>query len=216
MTTDSWSSVRRGISLVYYGLVVAVVTVSLLFLNGLMGPTGWGRILPVLMLAAGVMSLVGKLYCLGVPEKTGTKEIILAAVGLDIAGTVLGLARYVAVVPPFVGAVGSLMALVAPVLFLVFLMRLAESINQPALSEQAASVLRIGIGGIITWLLAFVGTLVFPPLALVIIIALPLMLIGFIRYVSLLGRMKAALVPRRRTRKRAVSNTVSSQAGSIA
>jgi hypothetical protein len=128
------------------------------------GGGGFGPAVPILVVmglvmvlafVGNIMGLVGRIFCLAIPpEAQGAKARITLSVVFEVCGLVNGILVNVdnlgtQLLPPAAkiaaAAGGSLIQIAAVVLFLMFMMKLAEFIRRRHLSEDAASVLKLFI-----------------------------------------------------------------------
>jgi hypothetical protein len=200
MTAGSFRTLRLGITLVFYGLLLLVAALLLSILAPALAftiesPSPFLALLivPILLITASIIGLVGKILCLTTPDETGGKQIVYMAVILDVCAALINLMGLVVTIPKFLDSISTLLGLTAFILFLVFLRQLALFLKDSVLAERAAGVLKLGVGIVITLVVAILGVLFFPPLVLVSIVTLILGIIGFILYVMLLGGLKQRL-----------------------
>jgi hypothetical protein len=200
VNNGSYGTLRLGISLVFYGLLLLVAALVLSILSPVIAliiespiPILALFIVPIIIVAARIIGLVGKVLCLAVPDETGGKQIVYVAVILDVCAALINLAGFVVIVPKFLDSISTLLGLTAFVLFLVFLRQLAVFLRDSVLAERAAGVLKIGVGIVVTCVIAILGALFFPPLGMIAIVTIILGLIGFVLYLMLLGGLKQRL-----------------------
>jgi hypothetical protein len=200
MASGSYRTLRLGISLVFYGLLLLVAALLLTILTPVLAFTIESPspflalfIVPILLIAASIVGLVGKILCLAAPDETGGKQIVYVAVILDVSAALINLVSFVVPIPKFLDSISTLLGLTAFILFLVFLRQLAVFLKDAVLAERAAGVLKLGVGIVVTLVVAILGMLFFPPLVLISIVTVILGVIGFILYLMLLGGLKQRL-----------------------
>lgn len=191
--------VRTGITLVYCGLVLILLTflATVPLPEAMRGSSGVALLLTGLILAASLMSLAGKVLCLSVPSGSRLAPLIYASIGLEIVSTLVQVGARLSLVPANVAGAGSLGGLVAAALFIVFLWKLAAYIRRPDLVRTAAGVL---VPGSVLFLLAVglfvtavLGAGVPEVVAVLVIFFLVFSLWTVVRYSTLLTGLKSAL-----------------------
>jgi hypothetical protein len=129
----------------------------------------------IISLVTPVLGFVGSLLCLWVPQKTGTKPLIIASFSLDCASSGLMLLSGIMLLSAGLGSVSGgspfalvtagaggilfllspLMAFAAYVLFMLFLRKLAYYLDDDSTGDEAISVMiltiAVGLGGVITF-----------------------------------------------------------------
>ncbi|MEK6235969.1 MAG: hypothetical protein N2C14_14775 [Planctomycetales bacterium] len=140
--------VGQGLSLVYFGIIFVLLGVT----GGAFGSMiaaflslefAIGGILVVagLMIFAGVvMNFVGPVLCLAVPDETGAKELILAAVFLQVLNPAAALAQFV-LGSPVLGLLGALAGAIGMICFMLFLRQLAFFIEREDFAQRASNLL---------------------------------------------------------------------------
>jgi hypothetical protein len=194
MSTESLRPLHRGISLVYYGLYLIVASILVAMVGGgvAAGVAGRAGALTVMILVGGmvfvgtVLGFAGRVVCLNAPDDLSGKNLIYVAVILDVICLAITAAGWFTTLPGIADQLHSLLALTATILFLVFLKSVAAYVSDSESERRAGNVLKIGVGVFFTML---VGVF-FPPLLL---IALLLMLVGFVVYVLLLMGLRTSL-----------------------
>jgi len=194
------AGVSRGISFVYYGLYLIVASILVGMLGGgLAGgmvasgsSAGVGLGIIVIFLVGAMIFLgticgfAGRIMCLEVPDGFVGKRAIYGAVAFDLASLAITLTGWSTQLPPVADLLYSLMGIAATILFLVFLKRVAQHINDQKSEQRAGNVLKIGVGIFVVIILsAFL-----PPLLL---IAGVLLLVGFVMYIRLLISLRESL-----------------------
>jgi hypothetical protein len=107
-----------------------------------------GPLAAPLVVLCGALVLIGRIFCLAVPRKSGCLGIIRGSVLCTLIGfllmlIVLAFLRY----DPDLIAVFfiPLFALAGEILFLIFLRRLADHVGRPRLARRARSILIAGL-----------------------------------------------------------------------
>ena len=202
-------TVRRGISLIYWGIILMVLTAIVAFVGAialgvnLQNPAGLpdaqSAALFLILIGAAffagyVMTFVGKIMCLAVPGEVGASGLIFTSVGIDVVALLVTVAGFLTDVPDEVTSLLNLAGLVSTILFLLFLRRLAAYIRRDDLARRARNVLIIG--GLLFVMAALTATTALARLeaaaALGLVFAV-MLLVGFVMYVNLLGSLKEAL-----------------------
>ena len=188
--SDALLKVSKGFKLVYIGLILIVlalvvgivgaVVISRAVAGANPGPGGaagalgvmevllWAVIL--LMLAGSITGLVGRFFCLAVPERVGAaKPMIIISVVLELVAlgaSVLNNANSLAggrILPltasAILGGVGAVLSIVSAILFLLFTRSVATYIRRYELADKAMSVLKLW-GACVACYLAALGFIV--------------------------------------------------------
>ncbi|MBW3543321.1 MAG: hypothetical protein KY476_23960 [Planctomycetes bacterium] len=146
--------VRLGLTLVMLGLVLTgVVVIGSLVVPRLLEPDAALRFVQWLIamaIVAGVASVVGRMLCLVVPEKSGGRPFIYGAVACDVTSVVLNIVHWTAGLPSWLEQLDELITLGALVLFVLFLVRLAVYLKLHEAAKEAETLLGWGI-----WLFIF-------------------------------------------------------------
>lgn len=192
--------VYRAVTFVYYGLYLTVVG----FLVGVVGSgiacgsinsgssggfsTGMNivRAAGIMIPAGAVLGFVGRIMSLDCPEDFSGKKLIYGAVFFDVIVITLRVMSWFTTLRPIVETLSQLSNLAATILFLVFLKQVAQYIHDAKSEGSAANVLKIGLGVFVSMLLG----IFLPPLFL---LAILLLLIGFLAYIMLLIRLRESL-----------------------
>jgi hypothetical protein len=202
--------VSTGLKLVYTSLVLAVLTfLGMFFLGiyiGVAGARGPGIELfqsPVFLYGligvgylGNILAIVGKIFCLDVPEKVKATGLIYAAVALTVVGLALGFAKsFLGVSFGAADSIASLLTVAGYVCFLVFLGRLAEFLND---SRQVARARFVLTGSILTGAIgvAYIVGLIAVGKDMPPIVSLALFVVGifalilFVSYANLLNDLR--------------------------
>ena len=192
-------SVSGGVNMVYLGLylivlgVVAVIVGPRLVVTApqvglLVVGSGW-----LMLIVGAIMGLVGKIRCLSVPDAVQTWGVIYTAVLCDVLVLLIGVADNLVVLPTIVRIAHGCLALLAFVLLVIFLKRVAVHIKDLQSQDRARSLLNLSIMTPIV----IAACWVVPLLA---IVALILLLVMLFIYIRLLLSLRVSL--RRRMSRR--------------
>lgn len=208
-----------GLSLVYYGIVLLLLTLILSIpITFVIGPTenvglvliGFGA----MTFIAGVMMFVGQIVCLAVPVQTGARAYIIVTVLLQVGGFLQALLQVIEQYAPQVQVPLPLMLLLnllsalSIVFFVLFLRELSLSIRRNDLARRAITILILGAVVFvfaIVWIFgpmiaAFYTTLV-PTGPGAWLLGGPLLAIGalicFVMYANLINAVRKVLLRRR-------------------
>lgn len=159
------NKVANGIKLVFWGSVMMVFAGVMGAFAGplttLMGP----EFLLVaaaasffIQVAGGILSIVGRVFCLAVPPQVGAKGLIVPAVALDGLGILLGVLIGTGGMEPAIGMLGAgLAGFVTFLLFVLFVRKVALSLKRRDLADDAKMVLiMIGVTFLSVFALAFI------------------------------------------------------------
>ena len=210
--TDDWvqsdsSSLRYtklGLSLVYYGIVVLLLSLIFSFLGPLALRAGGAAGLSLIGVAVfGVMIgafliFVGPLFCLTVPAETGARDLILGSVVFQFGNVIQAVLQRFAphAISVIAGLVLNVSGLIGAILFVLFMRKLAQFIRRGDLADRASRVL---IGVVVVAILAFVllGGM-FAGFTVTVLLGFVLLiggLIVFVMYANLVNVLRKALVP---------------------
>jgi hypothetical protein len=188
------NSVSRGVNRVYIGLFMVVVG-ALVFpiLAGLAVAAVplavtlflvWGAV--VLVTVGTIVGLIGRINCLSVPETVQATGVIYAAVACDVLALLISIGSASTELPALLEGAQGQLSLIASVLFVIFLKRVAKHIGDAASEKRAHNLLVLG--GITVAVM--IGVFVLPPLALVFLL---LVIVMFFIYVRLLLSLRSSL-----------------------
>ncbi|MCP4783845.1 MAG: hypothetical protein GY903_24570 [Fuerstiella sp.] len=189
---SAMKSVFSGVNLVYIGLYLIVLGfVAIILGAGLAAAASPAALLfigagPLMLIVGTIMGLVGKIKCLSVPETVQTTGVIYTAVVCDVLVLLITVADWFVVLPTIVGTAHGCMAILAPVLFVVFLKRVAAHVKDGQSEKRAGFLLNLCIANVIVMVVG----LFLPPLA---IVGLILILVMFFTYVRLLLSLRVSL-----------------------
>lgn len=190
LTATLWGLHARLAALVLYGLAFALGVVA-----------GFEPAVGVVALGVGLLgvglSTVGAFLCLAAPVNPLGRTALAASLSCSLGG--LGFSAWSAssassAVPGWAADVGEGLPLLGALLFLGFLLALAEYVDFPEVSEAAGKVFGCGVAALVVGLAAgfvpFVGLLL-------VLIALLLLVVALWRYGVLLIDLAASVAYRR-------------------
>jgi hypothetical protein len=213
---DRFRHVATGLKLIYASLVLLVLLfvggfVGGIFIAGRAAPgAGAVELSPLLLglLALGILAtilgIVGKIYCLDVPEKVKATGVIYTAVALSVVSVCFDVAKAFPSIAISLGpfaTIGNWLGMAANILFLVFLGRLAEFLGSPKLVARARFVLFGSIFAGVSFLVLLFGLplVVFAPQDLAKIVGVASIVIGifalvlFVSYANLISELQRTL-----------------------
>lgn len=191
---DTFKYTRMGITFVYIGLVLIVLSIFAVPLAAVLRATWLLLLFPALVVASSLLSMIGRIICLSVPKEVGASGLIYAAVALDVSSLFAAVSRMIPGLPNFSGFTG-LLSLAAMVFFLIFLKKLAVFINDSESAARASSLLNLGIGLVVV----MVAMIVLPLVSLQAfalgpaLLAFVLMVVGFFIYNRLLSGLRKSV-----------------------
>ena len=191
---DTFKYTRMGITFVYIGLVLIVLSIFAVPLAAVLRATWLLLLVPALVVASSLLSMIGRILCLSVPKEVGASGLIYTAVALDVSSLFAAVSRMIPGLPNFSGFTG-LLSLAAMVFFLIFLKKLAVFINDSESAARASSLLNLGIGLVVV----MVAMIVLPLVSLQAfalgpaLLAFVLMVVGFFIYNRLLSGLRKSL-----------------------
>ena len=191
---DTFKYTRMGITFVYIGLVLIVLSIFAVPLAAVLRATWLLLLVPALVVASSLLSMIGRILCLSVPKEVGASGLIYTAVALDVSSLFAAVSRMIPGRPNFSGFTG-LLSLAAMVFFLIFLKKLAVFINDSESAARASSLLNLGIGLVVV----MVAMIVLPLVSLQAfalgpaLLAFVLMVVGFFIYNRLLSGLRKSL-----------------------
>lgn len=193
-------SVARGLNLVYWGIAITLLTVMAGVVGGAaLAPTLENVRRLTLAISAGVLlgalvGMAGRIICLRVPEETRARPLIFAAVTLDVVAICI---RFIAQWQgsPNLESVSNLAQLGASVMFVLFLQRVANFIQEPDLAAKARSLITLGILAAVLGIVTIAGAVAQISLAALAGLAMVVVvLFAFLRYVRLLHDLRLAIL----------------------
>ena len=191
---DTFKYTRTGITFVYIGLVLIVLSIFAFPLAAVLRAAPLLLLFPALLVASSLLSMIGRILCLSVPKEVGASGLIYAAVALDVSSLFAAVSRMIPGLPNFSGFTG-LLSVAAMVFFLIFLKKLAVFINDSESAARASSLLNLGIGLVVV----MVAMIVLPLVSLQAfalgpaLLAFVLMVVGFFIYNRLLSGLRKSL-----------------------
>ena len=210
--------VSYGLRLIYLSLILAVVTFLAAFVAILaavnagqkLGPAdlGQGPLALILQgmiflsLLSNVMAIIGKFYCLQVPEKAQASTLIFLSVAFSVLSVLIQVGAAIpatAMLVQPIAPASSLFVMVGYVIFLIFLRRLAEYLGRMVLAARARSILvwsfllsAVTIAGMAAVMTAATQEIKIVG-GLVLFAASIIALVQFVRYVNLLPALRSAI-----------------------
>lgn len=151
------------------------------------------------ILLATALRVVGMLLCLAVPDESGAKGLIIAALVLMICAVVADLSTLVVQTGPPIELVSRLLGLLGWIFFILFLRKTSQFIGRADLAAQAGSLL--GMLAALVALTIVLGVVVGlrirePALLWVFVVAILVLAISMlVRYLILIHRLRLALRP---------------------
>lgn len=201
-TAGDLRRVHTGVSLVFYGFLLwvgcifagipqAMVSVAVPALEAVVL-----ILLALLHFGSAAMIFAGRIFCLSAPSQAGRRRIY-AAVGLDAMAIVVVVGGWLFEMPPLLVPLGGAFALLANIIFVLFLMSLTTLLDRPDLAKKALLILKLGVAEVLAIVGFVVGLLVQLPVLVLpcAMLVLPLMLVQLIYYALLLWGIKNALQP---------------------
>ena len=191
---DTFKYTRTGITLVYIGLVLSVLSIFAFPLAAVLRAAPLLLLFPALLVASSLLSMIGRILCLSVPKEVGAMGLIYAAVGCDVSSLFAAVSPMIPGLPNL-SLFSGLLSVAAIVLFLIFLKKLAVFINDSESAARASSLLNVGIGLVVV----MVAMIVLPLLSLhafalgPALLAFVLMVVGFFIYNRLLSGLRKSL-----------------------
>lgn len=198
---SAMKSVSSGVNLVYIGFYLIVFGLIALLLGAGLVAAGSqvGLILlataPLMLIVGSVLGLVGRLQCLSVPDAVQATGIIYTAVVCDVLVTLFAVASWFVALPDGVDSVHALLSLLASVLFVIFLKRVAVHIKDDQSKKRAGLFLKLSIATFVVPVVGLmVAVMIFPPLLIVVSIMVFIMAIVMLcLYVRLLTGLRVSL-----------------------
>jgi hypothetical protein len=192
-----------GLTLVYYGIIMALLSVLVVMFGGMAAGAAGARVLAVVIGAAGIglllgaiLMFVGPFFCLAVPEESGARGLIVGCVVFQLANVAFGVIYRFApdLLPPVGERVLNLLGVIGTVLFILFMQRLSTFIGRQDLALRAKNIL-ILLGILIGLVVVMVALLVAGVLLVAILafVLLILALIAFVMYANLINSLRHAL-----------------------
>jgi predicted RNA-binding Zn-ribbon protein involved in translation (DUF1610 family) len=150
-----WRKVRSGLAILYYSIIIIFAAMLLLVIGaatiGAMAHNQPGGdppvvlmilILPVglIVLGAGIGTLVGQALCTSVPESSGARGFAIGAILCIVANFLLSMFGGI-IQSEAISGMGSLVSIIGSVLFILFIRRTATYLNNQELAASAGRFL---------------------------------------------------------------------------
>ena len=202
---DALKRVATGLNLVYWSIAIILLSVfGGIVLVAVGGATGnaFGLFGSVGLMLAGILlgvivGLVGRVFCLAVPEATEARSMIFGAVICDVLAILIPFAEMLTSVPVWFERIPNFLSLVSAILFVIFMKRVANFIHKTELAERAQSLITLGLTMfVLAFLMVFAAALVGPAAALLVLVVIGVGLFMFLRYVRLLVDLRKAILAR--------------------
>jgi hypothetical protein len=194
MKTDpaALSKTALGLSLVYYGIVLLLLSIILTF-----GAAFFPAALIITfggIIIASIMMFVGPLFCLSVPAETNAKGLIIGTVALQLINFAFAVLPAAGIelsgFEPFAQIFGVLSA----ICFVLFMRRLAQFIGREDLASRASNVLVLGIVVFLTAIGGIVSMFALGPIGGILLLVVMVMgLVLFVMYANLVNALSKAL-----------------------
>ncbi len=170
------------------------------------------------LIVAGLLNLVGGIFCLATPSETGAQGLIYASVGCQVLSVIINLAATFGAIPAdalkTAAYTQQLLALISSVTFVLYLRRLSLFIGRTDLAQRAVTLLILGAMMIGLIVVLIVGAVLavgnaqannaqalgnalagLGGLTVIVMISLVvLFLVALVKYVNVLGDMKSAIL----------------------
>jgi hypothetical protein len=204
-------NVAKGISLVYYGIVLALLAIIVLAMTMVLAAALDGTAIMViggitavgLAVLANILNLIGPMICLDAPPEIRSKGLIAGSVVFQLLNLALRIFIQIAIrlkeIPRekvLAAQFGSnVVGAIAFILFVLFIKRLAQFIGRSDLSKRASSVLNFWV--ILTILMFTGGILLSLGTLGALLVLVPALVVGIVvllMYVRLIDGMRKALV----------------------
>jgi hypothetical protein len=203
-TRARFTKLANGIKLVFWGTLLSVAAVLIVFFVTLAGAFGMAvGLVAVAALAAagmalfgGLLSIVGRVMCLAVPEQVRGKWLIFVAVACDLSGVATRIADAVTTLPAIAGLVANVLSLATSAFFVLFLKAVATYIKEEQLAEDAVAVFIWVAISIVSLLMAPFSVFIFPLLPLVFgLLGIGAMIYSVYKYLNLLQHLAERVRP---------------------
>ncbi|MGB0596195.1 MAG: hypothetical protein ACPGLY_05870 [Rubripirellula sp.] len=182
-----------GLSLVYYGILLILLSIILFFALGFV--FGLAAILAAPgFLIGSILMFVGPLFCLTVPAETNAKGLIITAVVLQIINIVAVLLQFAGVDLAGFDSFAQIFSVLSAIFFVLFMRRLARYLGREDLAKRASNILVGGFvsffGAIASGVLAF---LIGPAISLMLLVFAIVGIVIFVMYANLVHTLSKAL-----------------------
>lgn len=151
------TKVPLGVDCVFFGFVLTCLLILIGFaVNWSMkgNPLRVAQITYFLafgLMAATIITTVGKLLCLTAPPQMSGRGSIFVAVAIDMLSLSITVGNFVTVVPPLLRGAVNLLSIAGFVCFIVFLQNLGDLLGERDLRERGSGVLKMGIGFVVLY-----------------------------------------------------------------
>lgn len=208
---NALNRVATGLHLVYWGVAIFMLcligqllltVMSQALSNGVAsGLLGVG--LGVAFFVSSLFCLVGRVFCLAVPAASGARKVIYVAVAFDVFGLLTNVIERFVGLSGWLSIASTLCSVMAILLFIIFMRRVATFIHQPELAAQAGPLIIMGSTLIVLMVALFISLILTFGYALaavaVVVIGLTvfvLTILTLLRYVRLLADLRKAILNR--------------------
>ena len=194
--TAALSKTALGLSLVYYGIVLFLLSIILMFAAAFFAP--------VLIISIGgiiigsVLMFVGPLLCLSVPAETNAKGLIIGTVVLQVINLGFPILPTLGVELSGFQSFAQIFGVLSAICFVLFMRRLAQFIGREDLASRARNVLVLGIVVFLTAIGGFVAIFALMDRAElsffgIMLVVMLLGLVLFVMYANLVNALSKAL-----------------------
>ena len=196
------SGVRTGVTLILYQIILSLVLILFSIVGGMIAASTrdienvvlFLNIVNVFSVGLSILAITGRIMCMSAPAETEGKNFIITAVVFDLIAMLFVLSFYIDLVSEQTVRIGGLFNLIAHILFLMFLKKVALYINRSELADKSQGVLNLMGALFISMVAMLILAFTLPVLMLVPGIAVIVLgILLFIRYIGLIVGMKAAL-----------------------
>ena len=211
--SPSLRQTRIGLTLVYYGIVLVLLSILVLMFGGFVAGGAGDGVFPFVIgaaamgiVAACILMFAGPLVCLAVPSESGARGLIIGSVVFQLANLsyVIVLQFLPVEIPAAVDLVLSLLGLVGTVLFILFMKKLAEYIGRERLAARARNLLitlavLVALGAVVVAAAVAEALEGFPvgiPGMATVLLGLVVVVLGlivFVMYANLIDALRKAL-----------------------
>ncbi|QDV46045.1 hypothetical protein Enr13x_59490 [Stieleria neptunia] len=202
---QAMARVATGLRLVYWSIALIVLSVvggrfvlPLMMRGSSMGTMNWISFAMGLVMMLGiVLGLIGRVFCLAIPQASRARGLINAAVAFDLAAILIWTISWVVAVPFWSQSLGNLLSLTATALFVLFLKRLSAHLQRPDLEGNAKSLMvMVAVLFVVGIAAAVAGYFVGIIAGLFGVVLLVIMVLLLLRYIRLLSNLRKAILGR--------------------
>lgn len=161
-TDPGWLRVRNGLATLYYCIAIIFITIILIGIGmavafAVAGAGGGDPPIAAIillglgglvMIGAGIGSFVGQIMCIGVPENSGARGLIIGAVVCTVANVLCSMVGGAADSQAISG-LGSLLSIVGSILFILFIRQSAAYLGDQQLATSALRFLIFGVAVVV-------------------------------------------------------------------